>query len=109
MSNRRSTSIVWKFCDDSWQHGIHKDKLGIDGEAKLKEINKKLTKVQQKYCRVLICKSTDEIIFAVNAMAPDGEERQQYTEELQERILKAAEETGDEIDVPLKWLAFTLI
>ena len=42
-------------------------------------------------------------------MAPDGEERQQYTEELQERILKAAEETGDEIDVPLKWLAFTLI
>ena len=88
--------------------GTHKDKLGIDGEARLKEINKELMKLQQKYNRVLIRKSKDEVIFAVNAMAPVGEERQQYTEELQACILKAAEETRYEIDVPLKWLAFHL-
>ena len=88
--------------------GTHKDKLGINSEAKLKEINKELTKVHQKYNRVLIRKSTDEVIFAMNAMAPDGEERQQYTEELQDCILEAAEETGNEVDVPLKWLAFHL-
>ena len=88
--------------------GTHKDKLGINSEAKLKEINKELTKVHQKYNRVLIRKSSDEVIFAVNAMAPDGEERQQYTEELQKCILEAVKETGDVIDVPLKWLAFHL-
>ena len=88
--------------------GTHKDKLGIDGEARLKEINKELMKLHQKYNRVLIRKSKDEVIFAMNAMAPVGEERQQYTEELQACILKAAEETGYEINVPLKWLAFHL-
>ena len=65
--------------------GTHKDNLdnlGIDGEARLKEINRELTKVHQKYNRVLICKSKHEVIFAVNAMAPVGEERQHYTEEL---------------------------
>ena len=88
--------------------GTHKDKLGIDGEARLKEINKELTKLHQKYNRVLIRKSKEEVIFAMNAMAPVGEELQQYTEELQACILKAAGETGYEIDVPLKWLAFHL-
>ena len=88
--------------------GTHKDKLGINGEARLKEINKELTKIHQKYDRVLIRKSEDEVIFAVNAMAPVGEERQQYTEELQDCILKAVEKTGEVIDVPLKWLAFHL-
>ena len=88
--------------------GTHKDKLGNNCEAKLKEINKELTKVHQKYNRVLIRKSSNEVIFAVNAMAPDGEERQQYTEELQKCILEAVKETGDVIDVPLKWLALHL-
>ena len=88
--------------------GTHKDKLGINGEARLKEINKELTKVHQKYKDVLICKSEDEVIFAVNAMAAVGKERQQYTEELQDCILKAVEKTGEVIDVPLKWLAFHL-
>ena len=88
--------------------GTHKDKLGINGEARLKEINKELMKLHQKYNRVLIRKSKDEVIFAVNAMAPVGEERQQYTEELQDCILKAVEKTGEVIDVPLKWLAFHL-
>ena len=34
--------------------GTHKDKLGINSETKLEEINKELTKVHQKYNRVLI-------------------------------------------------------
>ena len=88
--------------------GTHKDKLRINSKAKLKEINKELTKLHQKYNRVLIRKSEDEVIFAVNTMVPVGKKRQQYTEELQECILKAAEETGNVIDVPLKWLAFHL-
>ena len=88
--------------------GTHKDKLGINSKARLKKINEELRKIHQKYRRVLIRKSDDEIIFAVNAMAPVGEERQQYTEELQACILEAAEETRIEIDVPLKWLAFHL-
>ena len=88
--------------------GTHKDKLGINGEARLKKINEELIKIQQKYNRVLICKSEDEVIFAVNAMARVGKERQQYTEELQDCILKAVERTGEVIDVPLRWLAFHL-
>ena len=88
--------------------GTHKDKLGINSKARLKKINEELRKIHQKYRRVLIRKSDDEIIFAVNAMAPVGKERQQYTEELQACILEAAEETRIEIDVPLKWLAFHL-
>ena len=88
--------------------GTHKDKLGGNSKARLKKINKELRKIHQKYSRVLICKSKDEVIFAVNAMAPVGKERQQYTEELQNCILDAAEKTGEVIDVPLKWLAFHL-
>ena len=41
--------------------GTNKDKLGINSESKLKEINKELTKLHQKYSRVLICKSSDEV------------------------------------------------
>ena len=68
--------------------GTHKVKLGINSETKLEEINKELTNVHQKYNRVLICKSSDEVIFAVNAMAPDGEERQKYTSEMYSRDSK---------------------
>ena len=88
--------------------GTHKDKLGINSKARLKKINEELRKVHRKYDRVLICMSEDEVIFAVNAMASVGEERQQYTEELQDCILKAVEKTGEVIDVPLIWLVFHL-
>ena len=88
--------------------GTHKDKLGIYGEARLKRINEELMKIHQEYSNVLIRKSTDEVIYAVNAMAPDGKERQRYTKELQECILKAAEKNGDVVDVPFNWLVFHL-
>ena len=88
--------------------GTHKDKLGSDSEAKIKKINEELMDVFQKYNDVLIRKLTGEVIFAINAMAPVGKERQRYTEELQKSILNAARETGDKIEVPLKWLVFQL-
>ena len=88
--------------------GTYKDKLRIFGKARLREINQELAKVHERYSHVLIRKSEDEVIFAMNAMAPVGKERQKYTEELQECILKAAEESGEVIDVPLKWFAFHL-
>ena len=88
--------------------GTYKDKLWIFGKARLREINQELAEVHQRYNDVLIRKSEDEVIFAINAMAPVGIERQKYTEELQECILKAAEKSGDVIYVPLKWLAFHL-
>ena len=106
MAEAQATSR--KFVPKVMVIGTYKHKLGIDGEARLKEINKELTKIHQKYSRVLICKSKDEVIFAVNALAPVGEERQLYTEELQECILKAAQDTSYEIYVPLKWFAFYL-
>ena len=88
--------------------GTHKDKLGSNGEARIKKINKELMEVLEKYDDILIRKSIDEIIFAVNCMAPIGKVRQQYTKELQECVLNAADETGNEIEVPLKWLVFQL-
>ena len=88
--------------------GTHKDKLGSNSEAKIKKINKELMEVLEKYDDILIRKSIDEVIFAVNSMAPVGKVRQQYTKELQECILNAADETGNEIEVLLKWLVFQL-
>ena len=80
----------------------------ISLEAKIKNINKELMEVLEKYDDVLICKSIDEVIFAINSMAPVGKVRQQYTKELQKCVLNAADETGNEIEVPLKWLVFQL-
>ena len=85
--------------------GTHKDKLGSNSEAKIKKINKELL---EKYDDILIRKSIDEVIFPINAMAPVGKERQQYTEELQECILNVSKQIGDKIEVPLKWLVFQL-
>ena len=64
--------------------------------------------VLEKYDDILICKSIDEVIFPINAMAPVGKERQQYTKELQKCILNVSKEIGDKIEVPLKWLVFQL-
>ena len=106
MAKAQATS--GKFAPKVLVVGTHKDLLGIDSEAKIKKINKELKEVLQKYDDVLICKSRDEIIFAINAMAPVGEERRQCTEELQKCILNAAVEIGDEIKIPLRWLVFQL-
>ena len=104
----KAQAISGKFAPKVLVVGTCKDKLGSNSEAKIKTINKELMEVLEKYDDILICKSIDEVIFPINAMAPVGKERQQYTEELQKCILKAAKEIGDKIEVPLKWLVFQL-
>ena len=86
--------------------GTHKDKLGKDGDEKIKEMNRELKSVYEQFKDVLIYKSEDEIIFDINTMAT-GKEREQYTEELQNTISELCEKREPQ-PVPLKWFAFQL-
>ena len=87
----------------------HKDKLESKQKAKDKEEewNKELAKIQEKFEGVLIPKSNEGIIFAVNAMAR-GEERKEYTTELQKRITALTRECSKPREVPLRWFAYHL-
>ena len=48
-------------------------------EESLKEKNRRLQDLADKYNCILTLKSKDEVIFAVNAMAPEGQERGENT------------------------------
>ena len=97
-----------KFIPRVFVVGTHLDKLGLFSKTKrLQQVNEQLAPIYKKYSDVLICKSANEFIFPINAMAT-GKERQQYTEELQKHILLATENIDDPIKVPLKWLTFHL-
>ena len=87
----------------------HKDELELKQKAKDKEDewNKELAKIQEKFEGVLIPKSSEGTIFAVNAMAI-GEERKEYTIELQKRITGLTRECSKPREVPLKWFAYHL-
>ena len=87
--------------------GTHKDKLGDDAEAKIKELNLALKDIKEKYDEVLICKSDDQIIFDINTMAK-GEERKEYTQKLQKIIEAVSKKFATSTPVPLRWLAFHL-
>ena len=87
--------------------GTHKDRLGDDAEAKIEELNQALKDIKEKYGKVLICKSDDEIIFDINTMAK-GKEREEYTQELQEIMRDVFEELATSTTVPFRWLAFQL-
>ena len=87
--------------------GTHKDRLGDDAEAKIEELNEALKHIKKKYGKVLICKSDDEIIFDINTMAK-GEERKQYTQQLQQIIEAVSKKLATSTPVPLQWLAFHL-
>ena len=87
--------------------GTHKDKLGDDAEAKIKELNQALKDIKEKYGEVLIYKSDDQIIFDINTMAK-GEERKEYTQKLQEIISEVSDELATSTPAPLQWLAFHL-
>ena len=88
--------------------GTHRDKLGGDSEAKIREWNQGLAGIKEEFGNVLIPKSAEEIIFAVNTMAPEGAERQEYTKELQECITAVTEQHASPVKVPLRWLAYQL-
>ena len=92
--------------------GTHKDILDKKGKeaskSKIKKLNDELKKELKEF-GLLIYKSDDddEIIFDINTMAT-GEERQKYTEELQQAISEVVEENSERRPVPLKWFAFQL-
>ena len=69
-----------------------------------------LTKLHSKYESVLVPRDINngEIIFALNAMAEDRDEREGYTKELQECLLKIVEEAIKPVEVPLKWFVYEL-
>ena len=88
--------------------GTHRDMLGRNSEAKIREWNQGLAGIKEEFGSVLIPKSAEEIIFAVNTMAPEGAERQEYTKELQECITVFTEQHASPVKVPLRWLAYQL-
>ena len=88
--------------------GTHRDMLGRNSEAKIREWNQGLAGIKEEFGNVLIPKSAEEIIFDVNTMAPEGDERQKYTQELQECITDVTEQHASPVKVPLRWLAYQL-
>ena len=88
--------------------GTHRDMLGRNSEAKIREWNQGLAGIKEEFGNVLIPKSAEEIIFAVNTMAPEGAERQEYTRELQECITAVTEQHASPVKIPLRWLAYQL-
>ena len=88
--------------------GTHRDMLGRNSEAKIREWNQGLASIKEEFENVLIPKSAEEIIFAVNAMVPKGVERQEYTKELQKCITAVTEQHASPVKIPLRWLAYQL-
>ena len=88
--------------------GTHRDMLGRNSEAKIRKWNQGLADIKKEFGTVLISKSAEEIIFAVNTMAPEGAERQKYTQELQEYITEVTKQHASPVKVPLRWLAYQL-
>ena len=73
----------------------------------LEEKNRRLRELLSRYKHVLISKSNDEVIFAMNAMAPKGQERDEYTRLLQKHVLNAPK-VHEDIPVPVRWMVFHL-
>ena len=88
--------------------GTHRDMLGRNSEAKIRKWNRGLACIKKEFETVLISKSAEEIIFTVNTMAPEGAERQEYTQELQEYITEVTKQHASPVRVPLRWLAYQL-
>ena len=87
--------------------GTHKDKLGDNADDKIRELNQALEDIRKKYGDVLICKNDDQTVFDINTMAT-GQERKEYTAELQKMIEEVSDKLATSTLVPLQWLAFQL-
>ena len=77
-------------------------------EESLKEKNRRLQDLADKYNCILTPKSKDEVIFAMNAMAPEGQERGEYTRLLQQHVLQAPKVHTKDVQVPARWMLFHL-
>ena len=87
--------------------GTHRDKLGDNADDKIRELNQALEDIRKKYGDVLICKNDDQTVFDINTMAT-GQERKDYTAELQKMIEEVSDKLATSTLVPLQWLAFQL-
>ena len=76
-------------------------------EESLEEKNKQLEEIFQKYKHNIIRAGNGGIIFAMNAVTSDPEERARYTRILQNQILHA-EKIGKDFKVPVRWMIFDL-
>ena len=85
--------------------GTHLDKE--NKEEPLAKKNEQLKPLLEKYQGSLISKDDESIVFAVNAMAPEGKERKEYAAMLQGLILDDFC-SNEEKMVPLRWMALEL-
>ena len=78
-------------------------------EAKVREVDKELLKLHEEYEEVLVPsnKSSGKIVFPINAMST-GTEREAYTDQLQQCLIKIVRKSIRPIEVPLKWFVYEL-
>ena len=77
-------------------------------EESLLQKNHRLEEVFERYKHIIVRKSSQEVIFAMNAMAPEGEERNEYTCVLQNIILNALPVHTSDVKVPARWMLLHL-
>ena len=76
----------------------------LSATESLKEKNRCLWRVVERFPHILRPKSNREVIFALNAIVPKGEERVKYTNILQRLIVQAPEMLATII--PSRWIRF---
>ena len=74
----------------------------------LRQKNRCLEEVFERYKHIIVRKSSNEIIFAMNAMIPEGEVRKEYTCVLQNVLLNAPPVHTSDVEVPVRWMLLYL-
>ena len=94
--------------------GTHLDQLPEDETERdqiLQKMNRELWDKLKKYSNYLILqcgrKNEEKIIFSVNAIVEKGDQREQYSTEIQRQVMKASNEHKNKT-LPVKWLALQL-
>ena len=77
-------------------------------EEPLKEKNRRLEEVFERYKHIIVRKSSKEVIFDMNAMVPEGEERKEYTRVLQNVLFDAPPVHTSDVEVPARWMLLYL-
>ena len=77
-------------------------------EESLLQKNHRLEEVFERYKHIIVRKSSQEVIFAMNAMVPEGEERNEYTCVLQNVLFNAPPVHTSDVKVPTRWMLLHL-
>ena len=89
----------------------HIDKVtnAEEREERVKDFDKELKKIQDKYEDVLVAKDMNKgrIMYPVNAMST-GVERQTYKNELQQSLINTVKKSIKPIPVPIRWFLHEL-